>query len=116
MAERTSSSRRTKPTSDDAIGNFVIDKEIGKGSFAQVYSGRHKVSAIPGLQLSGSGHGYRPCTCVGGYPSARAEGSSGGPYHAFCLVAVPPQLQDLLTSRYRSPAPWLPSSLSSLPD
>jgi serine/threonine-protein kinase ULK/ATG1 len=48
MAERTSSSRRTKPTSDDAIGNFVIDKEIGKGSFAQVYSGRHKVSAIPG--------------------------------------------------------------------
>jgi serine/threonine-protein kinase ULK/ATG1 len=47
MSERTSSSRRSKPASDDAIGNFVIDKEIGKGSFAQVYSGRHKVSSAP---------------------------------------------------------------------
>jgi hypothetical protein len=26
-----------------AIGQFVIDKEIGKGSFAQVYMGWHKV-------------------------------------------------------------------------
>lgn len=26
-----------------AIGQFVIDKEIGKGSFAQVYVGWHKV-------------------------------------------------------------------------
>jgi serine/threonine-protein kinase ULK/ATG1 len=50
MAERISSasSRRTRPVSDDAIGNFVIDKEIGKGSFAQVYSGRHKVRSLPG--------------------------------------------------------------------
>lgn len=46
MAERSSSSRRTKPSSDGAIGHFVIDKEIGKGSFAQVYSGRHKVSLL----------------------------------------------------------------------
>ncbi|KAL2146052.1 hypothetical protein VTI28DRAFT_5391 [Corynascus sepedonium] len=56
MAERTSSSRRPKPASDDAIGNFVIDKEIGKGSFAQVYSGRHKVTgalvAIKSVELS----------------------------------------------------------------
>ncbi|KAK4151757.1 hypothetical protein C8A00DRAFT_35567 [Chaetomidium leptoderma] len=58
MAERTSSgsSRRTKPTSDDTIGNFIIDKEIGKGSFAQVYSGRHKVTgalvAIKSVELA----------------------------------------------------------------
>lgn len=38
----SSSSRRSK-TSDDAIGNFIIGSEIGKGSFAQVYMGRHKV-------------------------------------------------------------------------
>ncbi|KAK4123926.1 Pkinase-domain-containing protein [Parathielavia appendiculata] len=58
MAERTTSasSKRTKPGSDDAIGNFVIDKEIGKGSFAQVYSGRHKVTgalvAIKSVELA----------------------------------------------------------------
>jgi serine/threonine-protein kinase ULK/ATG1 len=48
MADRTysASSKRTKPASDDVIGNFIIDKEIGKGSFAQVYSGRHKVSFL----------------------------------------------------------------------
>jgi len=45
MADRTSSSRRAKP-GDEAIGQFIIDQEIGKGSFAQVYSGRHKVSAV----------------------------------------------------------------------
>ncbi|KAH6841116.1 hypothetical protein B0I37DRAFT_231674 [Chaetomium sp. MPI-CAGE-AT-0009] len=56
MSERTSSSRRSKPASDDAIGSFVIDKEIGKGSFAQVYSGRHKVTnalvAIKSVELA----------------------------------------------------------------
>jgi hypothetical protein len=31
---------------EDAVGQFVIDGEIGKGSFATVYSGRHKVSSI----------------------------------------------------------------------
>ncbi|KAK3989515.1 Serine/threonine-protein kinase ATG1 [Cladorrhinum sp. PSN332] len=50
----SSSSRRTKAI-DDAIGQFVIDKEIGKGSFAQVYSGRHKVTgalvAIKSVEL-----------------------------------------------------------------
>jgi len=45
MAERSSLSRRAKPTTEDAqIGQFVIDQEIGKGSFAQVYAGRHKVT------------------------------------------------------------------------
>lgn len=47
MADRqlssASSSRRQKQPTDGAVGQFVIDKEIGKGSFAQVYSGRHKV-------------------------------------------------------------------------
>ncbi|KAL2018916.1 hypothetical protein VTK56DRAFT_10283 [Thermocarpiscus australiensis] len=58
MAERPSSalSKRAKPASDDAIGQFVIDKEIGKGSFAQVYSGRHKVTgalvAIKSVELA----------------------------------------------------------------
>jgi len=54
MADRTfsASSKRTRPTSDDVIGNFVIDKEIGKGSFAQVYSGRHKVSSTPGCSVA----------------------------------------------------------------
>jgi len=42
MAERLSSASTRRPRYD-VIGNFVIDKEIGKGSFAQVYSGRHKV-------------------------------------------------------------------------
>jgi hypothetical protein len=63
MAERptSASSRRTKPSSDDAIGHFVIDKEIGKGSFAQVYSGRHKVSLIPPLPVV---HGMSFVTAV----------------------------------------------------
>ena len=43
MANRQSSSRQAKPGSD-VIGQFIIDEEIGKGSFAQVYAGRHKVS------------------------------------------------------------------------
>lgn len=38
----SSSSRRAK-AGGDSIGQFVIDGEIGKGSFAQVYSGTHKV-------------------------------------------------------------------------
>ncbi|KAL2134263.1 hypothetical protein VTI74DRAFT_630 [Chaetomium olivicolor] len=58
MAERPSSasSKRTKTGSDDAIGQFYIDKEIGKGSFAHVYSGRHKVTgalvAIKSVELA----------------------------------------------------------------
>ncbi|KAK5653103.1 hypothetical protein OQA88_9201 [Cercophora sp. LCS_1] len=55
MADRSSSSRRTK-SGDDVIGQFVIDSEIGKGSFAQVYSGRHKVTgalvAIKSVELA----------------------------------------------------------------
>lgn len=38
----SSSSRRAK-TGDDVVGQFIIGSEIGKGSFAQVYSGKHKV-------------------------------------------------------------------------
>ncbi|KAK0723075.1 hypothetical protein B0T26DRAFT_644187 [Lasiosphaeria miniovina] len=58
MADRpsaASSSRRHK-LGDDAVGQFVIDQEIGKGSFAQVYSGRHKVTgalvAIKSVELA----------------------------------------------------------------
>lgn len=45
MADRhsSSSSRRTR-TGDGAVGQFVIGSEIGKGSFAQVYLGRHQTS------------------------------------------------------------------------
>jgi hypothetical protein len=45
MADRHSSgssSRRTR-ASDNSIGQFIIGSEIGKGSFAQVYIGKHKV-------------------------------------------------------------------------
>lgn len=42
----SSSSRRAK-TGDDVVGQFIIGSEIGKGSFAQVYSGKHKVCCLP---------------------------------------------------------------------
>jgi serine/threonine-protein kinase ULK/ATG1 len=38
----SSSSRRLK-SSDDVVGQFLIGSEIGKGSFAQVFMGKHKV-------------------------------------------------------------------------
>lgn len=43
--QRTSSSStsRRKRAGDEAVGQFVIGSEIGKGSFAQVYMGRHQV-------------------------------------------------------------------------
>ncbi|KAI8180947.1 Serine/threonine-protein kinase [Colletotrichum sp. SAR 10_75] len=47
MAERlptSSSSGRRRREADASIGDFVIGGEIGKGSFAQVYSGYHKSS------------------------------------------------------------------------
>ncbi|KAK6067646.1 serine threonine-protein kinase ATG1 [Seiridium cupressi] len=46
MADRHSSgssSRRTR-AGDSAIGQFIIGAEIGKGSFAQVYMGKHQTS------------------------------------------------------------------------
>ncbi|KAJ1337697.1 serine/threonine-protein kinase ULK2 [Microdochium nivale] len=42
---RTSSGSRRSRGTDDVVGNFVIGSEIGKGSFAQVYLGKHKVTA-----------------------------------------------------------------------
>lgn len=49
MADRlptSSSSGRRRREADASIGDFVIGGEIGKGSFAQVYSGYHKVRAL----------------------------------------------------------------------
>lgn len=49
--QRTSSSstsRRAK-AGDDVVGQFIIGAEIGKGSFAQVYSGKHKVCYLTPL-------------------------------------------------------------------
>ncbi|KAI0191261.1 Serine/threonine-protein kinase ATG1 [Xylaria flabelliformis] len=55
MAEARVSSRRAK-TGDDVVGQFLIGSEIGKGSFAQVYMGKHKVSdaavAIKSVELA----------------------------------------------------------------
>ncbi|EGX90859.1 serine/threonine protein kinase (Pdd7p), putative [Cordyceps militaris CM01] len=54
MASRQegTSSRATRRSSRH-VGSFVIDREIGKGSFAQVYMGWHKVSfaSLPGPTL-----------------------------------------------------------------
>lgn len=41
-ARLTSMSRRAR-AGDDVVGQFLIGSEIGKGSFAQVYMGKHKV-------------------------------------------------------------------------
>jgi len=46
MADRNSagsSALRRPRASDHSIGQFLIGAEIGKGSFAQVYSGKHQV-------------------------------------------------------------------------
>ncbi|KAI0532899.1 hypothetical protein GGR58DRAFT_147063 [Xylaria digitata] len=55
MAEARVPSRRMK-TGDDVVGQFIIGAEIGKGSFAQVYMGKHKVSgaavAIKSVELA----------------------------------------------------------------
>ncbi|KAH8673989.1 Serine/threonine-protein kinase ATG1 [Xylariales sp. PMI_506] len=58
MADRhssSSSSRRTR-TGDNYIGQFIIGAEIGKGSFAQVYMGKHQTSgaavAIKSVELA----------------------------------------------------------------
>ncbi|KAI1355841.1 Serine/threonine-protein kinase ATG1 [Xylaria sp. FL0043] len=55
MAESRVPSRRTR-AGDDVVGQFLIGSEIGKGSFAQVYMGKHKVSgaavAIKSVELA----------------------------------------------------------------
>lgn len=45
MAEARVSSRRVR-AGDDVVGPFLIGSEIGKGSFAQVYMGKHKVRTL----------------------------------------------------------------------
>ncbi|KAI0424978.1 hypothetical protein F5Y09DRAFT_347164 [Xylaria sp. FL1042] len=55
MAEPRIPSRRAR-AADDVVGQFLIGSEIGKGSFAQVYMGKHKVSgaavAIKSVELA----------------------------------------------------------------
>lgn len=36
-------SSRSKTSSERTLGQFCVGREIGKGSFAQVYVGYHKV-------------------------------------------------------------------------
>ncbi|KAL7626404.1 Serine/threonine-protein kinase [Parahypoxylon ruwenzoriense] len=48
-----SSSRRAR-AADDVVGQFVIGSEIGKGSFAQVYMGRHKDALLVITAVSGA--------------------------------------------------------------
>ncbi|KAI1085810.1 Serine/threonine-protein kinase ATG1 [Whalleya microplaca] len=53
---RSSGSSRRARAGDDVIGQFIIGSEIGKGSFAQVYMGKHKTSsaavAIKSVELA----------------------------------------------------------------
>lgn len=109
MAERTSSSRRPKPASDDAIGNFVIDKEIGKGSFAQVYSGRHKVSITsPGSRLGTVGNSLRHTFTASFNGAAGLRG-----YLTPSFPTTPAAFRANMGVVTRSPAPWSLSSPSS---
>lgn len=55
MADRripSSSSLRRARAADDVVGQFIIGSEIGKGSFAQVYMGRHKVRVSHVLKIT----------------------------------------------------------------
>lgn len=56
MADRlpTSSSDRRRRDTEASVGEFWIDAEIGKGSFATVYRGYHKVRKacpLPGISF-----------------------------------------------------------------
>lgn len=45
MASQSSAPARSRP-SNDAMAEWSVGVKIGKGSFASVYSGTHKVSAF----------------------------------------------------------------------
>ncbi|KAI0382935.1 Serine/threonine-protein kinase ATG1 [Hypomontagnella monticulosa] len=51
-----SAPRRKVAATDETVGSFIIGSEIGKGSFAQVYMGKHKVTgelvAIKSVELA----------------------------------------------------------------
>jgi hypothetical protein len=46
-SRRESAPGGSRKSSGRVIGHFTIDKEIGKGSFATVYMGFHKVLSVP---------------------------------------------------------------------
>lgn len=54
MSSRHNTPSGSRKSSSRNIGQFVIDKEIGKGSFAQVYMGWHKVRWMPVISPSSS--------------------------------------------------------------
>ena len=61
MAERRASSSFGRARQGNgAIGDFEIGSEIGKGSFAQVYYGWHKVRPAPPSIL----HSSRTASCL----------------------------------------------------
>lgn len=55
MASQPSASGRSRPQSD-AMSQWTVGSKIGKGSFASVYVGTHKVSASPRLSYLASLH------------------------------------------------------------
>ena len=48
-SRRDATSSGSSKSGERIVGQFTIDKEIGKGSFAQVYMGFHKVIVYGGL-------------------------------------------------------------------
>lgn len=47
---RDTPSQGSRKSSRRTVGEFLIEKEVGKGSFAQVYQGWHKVRVCSSLE------------------------------------------------------------------
>ena len=88
MADRRSAGSSRRSRGDESVGSFVIGAEIGKGSFAQVYVGKHKVRT-------------------------KKEGKAGLCLEPWYVLA--PSLMGFFNPGIRFPVPPLLSSRSSLP-